>query len=185
MHTVLVSIAASSEDEASRRHVIPATSHTPQHEPLLMSQPSVDEQQWSDVVHVLHAKLQESSQQPRFCDYEFLLPCNLVEKVAKDMVRMSCCEPSGLRGLVIHISLQRKQDKETFKLGKVQYDPCTVATFELHLTLIEDKKKWFHLRDLVAPMVPGCLSDNIGKEEVYISPGYQMEKKKLYCQNSN
>lgn len=165
-----------SADDMTEAH----SSHDVQsrHQPLLHPQPSVDADLWRAVVSVLQTKLQLWSQLPQISDLDILIPSDMVERVAKDIVRMSSVEPNGLNGMRIHIKLLRKPSQELFSLGTIQYASECHVTFELVLTLIEDKKKWFHLRDLFTPFIPGCLSSN--KENVYISPGYQMEKKKLH-----
>ncbi|ELU14982.1 hypothetical protein CAPTEDRAFT_186269 [Capitella teleta] len=146
--------------------------------PLLQSQCSVNATDWHSVVNALQSKLHAWSRHPQLSEIDVLLPHGMVDKVAKDLVRLASSEPTGLDGMCIHVNLQRKLSKQTIALGVIQYNSQVTPAFELHLTLIEDKKKWFHLRDLFAPVLPGCLVGG-GKEEVYISPGFMMEKKRL------
>lgn len=139
---------------------------------------AIEDEKWQEVAAGLCNHLRARTQQLHL---DVFLPTNLMERIAKDIVRMSCCEPCGLRGCTVHFSLERKNGT-CHRLGKLQQDLTTVPTFELHLTLVQDKKRWYSLRDLLLPVVSGCLNETLS-EEVYISPGYTLVKNKLYRQN--
>lgn len=138
---------------------------------------SADPDQVSDVTSVLRGALLAGSGAHRL---DLLLPSTLLGRLARDVLRMSCCEPYGVRGCTLVLSLQR--GSETVSLGRAECCDDTVSTFELHLTLTADKRRWYSLRDLIAPVLPGCLNESQALE-VYISPGYRLAKHKLYRPN--
>ena len=106
------------------------------------------------------------------------LPLGLLQRMAKDIVSMSQCEPCGLRGCMIFTTVQQKSD--CHKLGQIVFDPTIVSTFELHLTLFEDRKHWLTpFKDLLRPVMKKCAGENY-TYRVVVSPGFQLVKKKLY-----
>lgn len=109
------------------------------------------------------------------------LPKDLTERISRDIIRMSECEPCGLRGCVVHTNLELRKG-ENIKLCSVPFSEDTVSTFEVYLTLKEDKKRWYSLKDLILPVVSGCLTDPF-QEEIFLSPGFQLVKQKLYRPN--
>lgn len=135
----------------------------------------IEESVWHQVSAKICDELRQSS---RKINLEVFVPTNLMERISKDVVRMSGCEPCGLRGCVIHLKLEQRSCV-SHKMGVVQLDLNTVPTFELHLTLVQDKKRWYSLRDLIIPIMSGCFQETL-TEEVYISPGYTIVKNKLY-----
>jgi hypothetical protein len=112
---------------------------------------------------------------------ELLLPSGMLGRVAADIVRMSQCEPCGLRGCVIYMNLEQKSASR--RVGKLVYDPETVATFELYLTFLEDVKHWMHLCEFVKSTLNSCLRAPRYRQ-VIISQGFQLVKKKLYRPNN-
>ena len=136
----------------------------------------IDEESCSVVASLLRQKLKRTGEAD--LNLEVFLPTDLLTNIAKDIVFMSHCEPYGLKGCVVHMNLQR--NSVCHKLGKIECDPDTVATFELYLTLVEDKKCWNNLGDLMVTFLSRCLSDKV----VYLSPKYNLEKRKLYRSNS-
>lgn len=136
----------------------------------------IDESLCDDVCSCLHTKLHES-QSLHHCKLQ--LPANLLRKIADDIMRMSCREPCGLRGCVLHLSIERKQKDRMQTLGQIQFDPHTVTTFELYLTLIEDLTGWLSLRRFIGRLISGCLHNTI-TEDIFVSPGFRLMKEKLY-----
>ena len=112
-------------------------------------------------------------------DLEVFMPLNLLSTIANDVLRVSQAEPRGLSGCTLHINLHVR-DSSIYKLDKIAFDPGAVPTFEMFLTLVEDKKYWHNLSDLMLSFLSRCLSDKV----VYLSPGYQLEKRKLYRSSS-
>lgn len=111
---------------------------------------------------------------------EVLVPCELLARIAKDIIRMSDHEPCGLKGCLIVINLE--ESKNLFrKIGKLKFDEDTVATFELHLTLRRDLGNWLSLKQLF----PSRLLKKIGRTPtLVVSEAYTLSKKKLYRSSS-
>lgn len=133
-----------------------------------------------DLTVKLHTGLREAKDRLMGKASEVFLPKDLIERISRDIVRMSECEPSGIRGCTVYASLERKN--ETIALCQVDASSETVSTFEVYLTLKEDKKRWYSLRDLLFPVVPGCFLSSF-QDEIYLSQGFQLVKKKLYRPN--
>lgn len=135
----------------------------------------LEESKCTEVANHLTRSIRTTNQPPLRCD--LYLPSDLVNKISRDVVRMSQCEPCGLRGCVLFLNLEKRQSNHS--VSQIIFDPETLSTFELTLTLIEDKKQWFSWKALLKPAVSRCLSDS-WNEQVFISPGYRLVKKKLY-----
>jgi len=137
----------------------------------------IEEEKWRSVSSILQHHLQRDMLNH---NVDLFLPSNLLERISKDIVHLSASEPYGLRGCTIRPELSRKSGIIAFEA--VECDVNTVSTFELQLTLSEDKKRWYNLRDLIAPVLPGCLNESHAFE-VFISPNYKLTKHKLYRAN--
>jgi len=102
---------------------------------------------------------------------EVLLPTDLLPRIALDIIRMAESEPCGLRGCTLFINFE---GPDTFRrIGTIKCDPFTVSTFELHLTLKQDSSSWHSL-------LPQFLKNLTRGGTIVISPGFTLEKKKLY-----
>lgn len=110
---------------------------------------------------------------------DILIPRDLIRRVSQDVITMSQIEPSGLRGCVLVLNLVSRTMCR--KLGRIDCDPCTVATFELHVNFSEDEKKWFSLRKVI-PVMEKFFSTK--QNPVLFSSAYQIEKRKLYRRSS-
>eukprot|EP00920_Eleutheroschizon_duboscqi_P007910 GHVT01018311.1.p1 GENE.GHVT01018311.1~~GHVT01018311.1.p1 ORF type:complete len:176 (+),score=0.85 GHVT01018311.1:72-530(+) len=139
----------------------------------------VDDSQCSDVISQLKARLETC--EVASIRYNLLTPPEFIEKISLDIIRMSCLEPCGLKGCVIHVNLERKHVCE--RLCQIELDRSTVTTFEISLTLIEWNKPWLQIKNFFRPLVLSCMQERAVRE-VAISPGYKLVKKKLYCQHS-
>jgi len=64
------------------------------------------------------------------------LPCNLLNKISQDVLRMTKSEPSGLNGCIIHLEL--KERDVVHHLGQIGFDTQTTPTMELRLRLRRD-----------------------------------------------
>ena len=135
----------------------------------------LEESKCTEVSTHLNRHIRSATHAPHHVDLH--LPSDLINKISRDVVRMSQCEPCGLRGCVLLLCLEKRQSSHS--ISQATFDPDTLATFELTLTLIEDKKQWFSWRALLKPAVSRCMSDS-WNEQVFISPGYRLVKKKLY-----
>lgn len=125
----------------------------------------------------LDRALREAKQKCLQC--EMLVPCDLTIRVAQDIIRMSEYEPCGLRGCIVHLNIENKSCCR--KLGKMKWDPESIATFELHLTLRQDNSGWFGLKQLVSSR----LFKKVGREPaIVVHEGYTLSKKKLYRSSS-
>lgn len=102
---------------------------------------------------------------------EVLLPADLLPRVARDVVRMAENEPCGLRGCTLFINFEN--DQVCRRLGQIKCDPNTVSTFELFLTLKQDSSSWHSI-------LPQFLKNLTRGRTIMISPGFTLEKKKLY-----
>ncbi|XP_076317853.1 DNA damage-inducible transcript 4-like protein [Tachypleus tridentatus] len=110
---------------------------------------------------------------------EVLIPSDLMLRIVRDILRMSEKEPCGLRGCVVYVNLEEKSLCR--RIGKVKYDPHTVATFEVFLTLKQDCSSWLSLRHLI----PARLLKSLGRNSpLVISENYVLNKKKLYRSSS-
>lgn len=124
---------------------------------------------------------------------EVLLPPNLLQHIARDIIRMAESEPCGLRGCLILLSFEsghpssassNHQNNSTNnnnnapaatirKIGKIKCDKNTVNTFELNLLLREDLAPWYsRFTSILRNLTKGGT--------IVISPKYEISKKKLY-----
>lgn len=109
---------------------------------------------------------------------EILIPCGLTMKIARDIMIMSECEPCGIRGCCLYIHLEEKSS--CTELVKLQCNPNTVSTFEVHLTLQEDTRKWCIVKKFLMS-VTGCFKHSIySTTPKMLCLGYKLEKQKLY-----
>ncbi|KAL1115757.1 hypothetical protein AAG570_006047 [Ranatra chinensis] len=103
---------------------------------------------------------------------EVLLPDDLLPRVAADVLRLAENEPCGLRGCTLFINFET--DTECRRIGTVKCDPNTVSTFELFLTLKRDSRSTWH------SILPQFIKNLTKGGTIMISPGFTLEKKKLY-----
>lgn len=109
---------------------------------------------------------------------EILIPCGLTMRIARDILIMSESEPCGIRGCSLTIHLQEKS--KCTELVKMQYDPSTVSTFEIHLTLQEDTRHMVSLRKMMMQMT-GCFKHSSYRTTPkMLCLAYKLEKQKLY-----
>ncbi|XP_078578534.1 DNA damage-inducible transcript 4-like protein [Branchiostoma floridae x Branchiostoma japonicum] len=123
----------------------------------------------------LSNKLQDALRRARqrYLQCNLVVPDNLTQQIARDVLRMSDNEPCGLRGCLIHTVYEDSGVSK--QVGKVNYDPDTVNTFELTLTLRRDRAAWLNALQALLPF-SGCS----GQKTVTLSSGYRLVKKKLY-----
>ena len=109
---------------------------------------------------------------------EILIPCGLTMRIARDILIMSESEPCGIRGCSLIIHLQEKS--KCCELVKLQYDPTTVSTFEIHLTLQEDTRQIVSVRKMMMQLT-GCFKHSTYKSTPkMLCLAYKLEKQKLY-----
>jgi hypothetical protein len=102
-------------------------------------------------------------------------------RIARDILIMSESEPCGVRGCSLIIHLQEKSN--CTELVKLQYDPTTVSTFEIHLTLQEDTRHVVSVRKMMMQLT-GCFKHSTYKSTPkMLCLAYKLEKQKLYRAN--
>ncbi|KAL9901899.1 protein scylla-like [Glossina fuscipes fuscipes] len=106
---------------------------------------------------------------------EVSIPCDLTARIASDMIRISEREPCGIRGCTVYIEFA-EEPHNSRRIGTLKIDPDMVSTFELYLTLHQDKRGWTSL----LPQFMKNLS-----RSVTISPEFGLTKHKLYSPNES
>lgn len=81
----------------------------------------------------LHAELKESKSRHLDCT-EVLLPNDLLQRIASDMLEKSEKEPCGIRGCTIFIEFQ-EEPNNVRRIASLKPDQDCVSTFEFYLTL--------------------------------------------------
>ena len=137
----------------------------------------IDRTVGDELAILLHSCLLKAQQQE--LRRRIMLPQDLIQRLAKDIVYLSQSEPYGLRGCVLFVNLQ-SEENESERLGRIECNSHVVSTFEVHVTLVEDVKRWCTLKDLVFRGLFSCK-----KEELYLSTEFKLAKKKLYRRNSS
>ncbi|XP_061401342.1 protein scylla-like [Musca vetustissima] len=107
---------------------------------------------------------------------EVSIPCDLTTRIASDILRVSEREPCGVRGCTVYIEFE-EEPQNSRRIGTLKVDNEMVSTFELYLTLRQDKRGW-------ASLLPQFMK-NLSRS-ITISPDYSLTKHKLYspCESS-
>ncbi|CAD7081424.1 unnamed protein product [Hermetia illucens] len=103
---------------------------------------------------------------------EVLLPADLLQRVAAEMIKVSEKEPCGIRGCSVYIEFE-DEPSNTRRIASMKVDPSTVSTFELYLTLKHDKSGW-------TSILPQFLKNLARSSTIMISPEFTLTKNKLY-----
>ncbi|KAJ8022736.1 Protein charybde [Holothuria leucospilota] len=109
----------------------------------------------------------------RVPNLQILVPSDLAEHIARDVVCMSGNEPCGARGCALDLIIE--DGEMCTRIGKCQVDPLTVTTFEVTVVLQKDVPKWF-------PKLQMILRNSESK--TVIKPTYKLVKRKLYRKES-
>lgn len=88
------------------------------------------------------------------------------------MFEQSEKEPCGIRGCTIYIEFEDEPDN-TRRIATMKTDPNTVSTFELYLTLKQDRRGW-------TSILPQFLKNLARGSTIMISPEFRLTKNKLY-----
>lgn len=88
----------------------------------------------------LQAELRAAKSRHLACT-EVLLPADLLNRVAADMVEMSEKEPCGIRGCSVYIEFEDEPGNSR-RIASLEVGASTVSTFELYLTLRHDQSGW-------------------------------------------
>ncbi|XP_031620417.1 protein scylla isoform X3 [Contarinia nasturtii] len=89
----------------------------------------------------LQNELRRAKSQHLACT-EVLLPSDLLNRIASKLIVMSEKEPCGIRGSIIYIEFEDEPNNTSRRIASLQLDPNTVSTFELYLTLKQDRSGW-------------------------------------------
>ncbi|XP_050080818.1 protein scylla-like isoform X2 [Anopheles maculipalpis] len=119
----------------------------------------------------LESELRIAKRQHLACT-EVLLPADLLPRISSEMFEQSEKEPCGIRGCTIYIEFEDEPDN-TRRIATVKTDPNTVSTFELYLTLKQDRRGW-------TSILPQFLKNLARGSTIMISPEFRLTKNKLY-----
>uniref|UniRef100_A0A1I8NY25 Protein scylla n=2 Tax=Stomoxys calcitrans TaxID=35570 RepID=A0A1I8NY25_STOCA len=106
---------------------------------------------------------------------EVSLPSDLTQRIATDIVRVSEREPCGIRGCTVFVEYEEEANSLK-RIAKLKLDQEMVSTFEVYLTLRQDKRGW---SALLPQFIKGL------SRTITISPDYTIIKRKLYSHDSN
>lgn len=105
--------------------------------------PTSEEEDYVAAVDALSKKLEEelrAAKRTHLSCGEVLLPCGLLQRIARDILENADSELCGLRGCTLYVSFASEED--TRRLSTVKCDPYTASTFELYLTLKQSTAGW-------------------------------------------
>ncbi|KAG5668654.1 hypothetical protein PVAND_016588 [Polypedilum vanderplanki] len=135
--------------------------------------PHWNESEIEHVRNVLMATLRDAKQRHLACT-EVLLPCDMLQRIAVDMLMASDEEACGIRGANIRIEFE-ESDGECREIATCNTDLNTVATFELRLTLKQEhgRSKW------ISAIMPQFIRNLTRGSTIVISRDYELVKHKL------
>lgn len=105
---------------------------------------------------------------------EVSLPSDLTQRIATDIVLVSEREPCGIRGCTVFVEYE-EETNNLKRIAKLKLDEEMVSTFEVYLTLRQDKRGW---TALLPQFIKGL------SRTITISPDYTINKRKLYSHDS-
>lgn len=103
--------------------------------------PTFNEEAIQEVQSHLTNTLREAKQLHLLSCTEVLLPCELLQRIAVEMLVSSDEEACGIRGCNILIEFEDEMGHKR-QIASTKTDPNTVSTFELILTLKQDRSGW-------------------------------------------
>jgi len=107
---------------------------------FLWQLPSFSDSLIQEVADKLADTLRSAKQAHLTCT-EVLLPCQLLQRIAIDMLETADSEPCGIRGCNITIEFSDELGSVR-RIAELKTDPNTVSTFDLRLTLKQDRSGW-------------------------------------------
>ncbi|XP_017487590.1 PREDICTED: protein scylla-like [Rhagoletis zephyria] len=145
--------------------------HTPSQHPSanLFNCDDIDAAAVDDLSLRLLDELRAAKQRNLTCT-EVSLPCDLTQRIAAEIIRVSEKEPCGIRGCTIYIEFEDEPNNSR-RIAELKLDPEMVSTFEIYLTLRQDHRGWTSL----LPQFMKSLARTIT-----ISPTFTITKHKLY-----
>jgi hypothetical protein len=149
---------------------------------FLSALPHWNEAEIEHVRNALMATLRDAKQRHLACT-EVLLPCDMLQRIAIDMLKASDEEACGIRGANIHIDFDDCDNDNNSssssglkrEIAKFNTDLNTVATFELRLTLKQEnsRNKW------ISALMPQFIRNLTRGGTIIISRDYELVKHKL------
>jgi len=107
-----------------------------------------------------------------------LIPDKLLQHIGRELVHLAASEPCGLRGALIDLCVEG-QGQSCESVSQLSVDPYLVPTFQLALVLrLETSGIWPKIQGLFSPSSPLA---GVIRQEVKLSTGFRVIKKKLYC----
>lgn len=128
-----------------------------------------------DALQALSARLEtelRTAKRRHLACTEVLLPADLLPRIASQMFELSEKEPCGIRGCTVYIEFEDEPDNSR-RIATMKTDPTTVSTFELYLTLRQDRSGW-------TSILPQFLKNLARGSTIMISPEFALTKNKLY-----
>lgn len=131
----------------------------------------------ADVMQLVEQSLSEAKRGALRC-FKLLVPEELSGQVAEELLRLAASEPCGLRGAVLHLSVE---DGSVCKdVDRIVVDGSLSPTFELALVLRLEAGIWSRIQDLLTSgpsFTPGY------SQTLRLSPRFRIIKRKLYGSN--
>ncbi|XP_058463607.1 protein charybde-like isoform X2 [Malaya genurostris] len=128
-----------------------------------------------DALQALAARLEtelRTAKRRHLACTEVLLPADLLHRIASQMFELSEKEPCGIRGCTVYIEFEDEPDNSR-RIAAMKTDPTTVSTFELYLTLRQDRSGW-------TSILPQFLKNLARGSTIMINPEFALVKNKLY-----
>lgn len=145
------------------------------HQPLEPATIALTASPHEDALQALAARLESElryAKRRHLVCTEVLLPADLLPRIASQMFELSEKEPCGIRGCTVYIEFEDEPDNSR-RIATMKTDPTTVSTFELYLTLRQDRSGW-------TSILPQFLKNLARGSTIMISPEFALIKNKLY-----
>lgn len=128
----------------------------------------------ADVIQLIEQSLSEAKQGALRC-FKLLIPDQLTAQVADELLRLAAGEPCGLRGAVLHLSVEDQAGCKD--VDRIVVDASLSPTFELALVLRLEGGLWCKFQDFLSSgpsFTPGY------SQALRLSPRFRIIKRKLY-----
>jgi hypothetical protein len=103
--------------------------------------PSFNDEAIQQTSDLLMSTLRDAKKRHLLPCTEVLLPCELLQRISVEMLKKSENEACGIRGCNILIDFEDEMGHKR-QIASTKTDPNTVSTFELILTLKQDRSGW-------------------------------------------
>ncbi|XP_043535074.1 DNA damage-inducible transcript 4 protein [Chiloscyllium plagiosum] len=128
----------------------------------------------ADVMQLIEQSLSDAKRGALRC-FKLLIPDRLTAQVAEELLRLAAGEPCGLRGAVLHLSVEEPGGCKD--VDRIVVDASLPPTFELTLVLRLEAGLWSRIQDLLSSgpsFTPGY------SQALRLSPHFTIIKRKLY-----